>query len=46
VKHSQAPPPTVGFAVFWTRKMFQKIVSGRGWPAFGFIAAEADLRLP
>jgi hypothetical protein len=26
------------------REVFEKIVAGAGWNAFGFIAAEADLR--
>ncbi len=26
------------------RKIFEKVVAGRFWPAFGYIAAEADLR--
>jgi hypothetical protein len=26
------------------REVFEKIVGGAGWNAFGFIAAEADLR--
>jgi hypothetical protein len=26
------------------REVFEKIVAGTGWNAFGFIAAEADLR--
>jgi len=26
------------------REIFERVVSGRAWPAFGFIAAEADLK--
>jgi tetratricopeptide (TPR) repeat protein len=26
------------------REVFERVVSGRAWPAFGFIAAEADLK--
>jgi tetratricopeptide (TPR) repeat protein len=26
------------------REIFEKVVAGRAWPAFGFIAAEADLK--
>jgi len=25
------------------RQIFEKVIAGRAWPAFGFIAAEADL---
>ena len=26
------------------REIFEKVIAGRAWPAFGFIAAEADLK--